>query len=57
MKERNEAFVIADIAKTGSLCPVPPKIKIKSLFIIYGFVALIVVVYNVLRNICKEKIE
>jgi len=57
VNERNEAFIIAEIAKTGSLCPVPPKIKIKALFIIFGFVILVIILYNVLRNIFKERIE
>lgn len=54
---RIRAWVMADMRRTGSLCPVTPKIKVRALSYMFGVLALILVGYNILRNVCSVRIE
>jgi hypothetical protein len=41
----------------GTVCPVPPKIKIKATLAIFAMIYVVFVLYTVCRNIFSNRIE
>lgn len=56
-KDRYRAWMMADMRRQGSLCPVPPKIKVQAVTYLFGALALILICYNIFRNVCSVRIE
>jgi len=58
MKEQKDHIMLTlELQKIGSVCPAPPKVKIKATLALFGIIYGVLVLYTFLRNIFYNKIE
>lgn len=46
-----------ELQKMGSICPVPPKVKIQAALSLFGIVYFVLILYTMMRNIFYNRIE
>jgi len=46
-----------ELQKLGTICPVPPKVKIQATLSLFGIVYMVFVLYTICRNVFSNRIE